>query len=69
MSLSSQACHDSWEPERKRKPMVQRVNEKRVAEGRMLHPARVTPHTLRQTFASLCFFADRDRRAVVWTHE
>ena len=52
----------------KRKPIkgvVQRVNEKRAAEGRMLLPARVTPHTLRRTFASLCFFAGRDLRWVM----
>jgi GNAT superfamily N-acetyltransferase len=41
------------------------VNEKRAAEGRMLLPARVTPHTLRRTFASLCFFAGRDLRWVM----
>ena len=56
-------------PERgKRKPIkgvVQRVDEKRAAEGRMLLPARVTPHTLRRTFASLCFFAGRDLRWVM----
>jgi integrase len=51
-----------------RKPtqgVVQRVNEKRAAEGRMLLPTRVTPHTLRRTFASLCFFAGRDLRWVM----
>lgn len=31
----------------------------------MLLPARVTPHTLRRTFASLCFFAGRDLRRVM----
>ena len=45
--------------------VVQRVNEKRAAEGRMLLPARVTPHTLRRTYASLCFFAGRDLRWVM----
>jgi integrase len=52
----------------KRKPtkgVVERVNEKRAAEGRMLLPARVTPHTLRRTYASLCFFAGRDLRWVM----
>ena len=39
------------------KGVVQRVNEKRAGRGRMLLPARVTPHTLRRTFASLCFLA------------
>lgn len=47
------------------KGVVQRVNEKRAAEGRMLLPARVTPHTLRRTFASLCFFGGRDLRWVM----
>jgi integrase len=47
------------------KGVVQRVNEKRAAEGRMLLPARVTPHTLRRTYASLCFFAGRDLRWVM----
>lgn len=45
--------------------VVQRVNEKRAAEGRMLLPTRVTPHTLRRTFASLCFFHGRDLRWVM----
>jgi integrase len=52
----------------KRKPtkgVVERVNEKRAADGRMLLPTRVTPHTLRRTFASLCFFAGRDLRWVM----
>ena len=31
----------------------------------MLLPAQVTPHTLRRTFASLCFFAGRDLRWVM----
>jgi hypothetical protein len=31
----------------------------------MLLPTRVTPHTLRRTFASLCFFAGRDLRWVM----
>ena len=47
------------------KGVIQRVNEKRAAEGRMLLPVRVTPHTLRRTFASLCFFAGRDLRWVM----
>ena len=44
--------------------VVQRV-KKRATEGRMLLPERVTPHTLRRTFASLCFFAGRDLRWVI----
>ncbi len=37
------------------KGVVERANEERAAEGRMLLPATVTPHTLlRRTFASLC---------------
>ena len=47
------------------KGVVERVNEKRAAEGKMLLPERVTPHTLRRTFASLCFFAGRDLRWVM----
>jgi len=45
--------------------VIERANEKRAAEGRMLLPATVTPHTLRRTFASLCFFAGRDLRWVM----
>jgi integrase len=44
--------------------VVARANAKRAAEGKMLLPPRVTPHTLRRTFASLCFFAGRDVRWV-----
>jgi hypothetical protein len=44
---------------------VERANEKRAAEGRLLIPNGVTPHTLRRTFASLCFFAGRDARFVM----
>jgi integrase len=47
------------------KGVVERTNEKRAADGRMLLPASVTPHTLRRTFASLCFFAGRDLRWVI----
>jgi integrase len=47
------------------KGVVERANEKRAAEGRILLPASVTPHTLRRTFASLCFFAGRDLRWVM----
>lgn len=39
--------------------VVKRTNERREAEGKMLLPD-VTPHSLRVTFASLCFFAGRD---------
>jgi integrase len=45
--------------------LVERVNEKRAAEGRMLLPDRVTPHTLRRTFASLALAAGRDPRWVM----
>jgi len=38
---------------------VRRTNERRSAEAKMLLPD-VTPHSLRVTFASLCFFAGRD---------
>lgn len=39
--------------------LVKRVNKKRGAEGKMLLP-KVTPHTLRRTFACLCFWAGRE---------
>mgnify|MGYP001107701611 CR=1 FL=1 len=39
--------------------LVKRTNEKRAAEGKMLIP-HVTPHTLRRTFASMCFWAKRE---------
>jgi integrase len=42
-----------------------RVNERREAEGKMLLPQRVTPHTLRRTFASLALTAGRDPRWVM----
>jgi integrase len=41
---------------------VRRANEKRELAGKMLLPERVTPHTLRRTFASLAFMAGRDPR-------
>jgi integrase len=47
------------------KGVVERANEKRAGQGRMLLPATVTPHTLRRTFASLCFVAGRDLRWVM----
>jgi integrase len=47
------------------KGVVERVNEKRARAGKLLLPPRVTPHTLRRTFASLCFFAGRDLRWVM----
>lgn len=45
--------------------LVQRVNDKRALEGRMLLPDRVTPHTLRRTYASLALAAGRDPRWVM----
>lgn len=39
--------------------VVRRTNERRGEEGKMLVPA-VTPHTLRRTFACLCFWAKRE---------
>ena len=39
--------------------VVRRTNEKRGAESKMLLPT-VTPHTLRRTFACLCFWAKRE---------
>jgi integrase len=47
------------------KGVVQRVSEKRAAEGRRLLPDSVTPHTLRRTFASLALAAGRDPRWVM----
>ena len=47
------------------KGVVERANERRAAEGRLLLPATVTPHALRRTFATLCFFAGRDLRWVM----
>jgi integrase len=38
---------------------VERTNERRAAEAKMLLP-RITPHSLRVTFVSLCFMAGRD---------
>jgi integrase len=39
--------------------LVKRTNKKREAGGKMLLP-HVTPHTLRRTFASMCFWAKRE---------
>jgi integrase len=44
---------------------VERANKKRAKEGRMLLPDKVTPHTLRRTFASLSLAAGRDARWVM----
>lgn len=44
---------------------VRRVNAHRDKDGRMLLPDRVTPHTLRRTFASLALAAGRDPRWVM----
>lgn len=42
--------------------VVRRANEKREVEGGMLLPAKVTPHTLRRTWAMLALTADRRPR-------
>ena len=47
------------------KETVKRVNERREKEGRMLLPEKVTPQTLRRTFASLALAAGRDPRWVM----
>ena len=47
------------------KGVVERVNERRAQEGKMLLPERVTPHTLRRTFASMALMAGRDPRWVM----
>jgi integrase len=44
---------------------VRRVNKTREKAGRMLLPEKVTPHTLRRTFASLALAAGRDPRWVM----
>jgi len=44
---------------------VVRANAKREGEGRVLLPDKVTPHTLRRTFASLALAAGRDPRWVM----
>jgi integrase len=44
---------------------VRRVNKRRAKAGRMLLPEKVTPHTLRRTFASLALAAGRDPRWVM----
>lgn len=44
---------------------VRRANEKRARAGQMLLPDKVTPHTLRRTFASLALAAGRDPRWVM----
>lgn len=44
---------------------VERVNDRRAVEGRMLLPERVTPHTFRRTFATLALLAGRDARMVM----
>lgn len=45
--------------------VVERVNKRRAKVGQMLLPARVTPHALRRTFASLALLAGRDPRFVM----
>lgn len=47
------------------KGVVQRVNDRRAADGRMLLPDRVTPDTLRRAFATLALAAGRDPRWVM----
>lgn len=44
---------------------AKRVNKKREKDGRMLLPDKVTPHTLRRTFASLALAGGRDPRWVM----
>jgi len=44
--------------------VVERANDRRAAQGKLLLPSEVTPHMLRRTFASMCFFAGRDLK---WT--
>ncbi|MQA76311.1 MAG: tyrosine-type recombinase/integrase [Solirubrobacterales bacterium] len=44
---------------------VERANRKRAEDGEQLLPDRVTPHTLRRTFASLALAAGRNPRWVM----
>lgn len=58
--------HEGGEHRVERAPSaVERANDKRAAEGRMLLPAKVTPHTFRRTFASLALLAGREPRWVM----
>jgi integrase len=45
--------------------VVERANARREQAGQMLLPARVTPHTLRRTWAMLALTAGRDARWVM----
>jgi integrase len=66
--LNGEPAKPATDTQPSRKPikgLVQRVNEKRAAEGRMLLPKRVTPHTLRRTWAMLALTAGRDVRWVM----
>jgi integrase len=45
--------------------VVKRTNKKREAEGKILLPDRVTPHTLRRTFVQMAVFAGRDLRWIM----
>ena len=45
--------------------VVAHANERREQDGRMLLPAKVTPHTLRRTWAMLALTAGRDARWVM----
>lgn len=44
---------------------VERADDKRAAQGKMLLPRSVTPHTLRRTWAMLALTAGRDARWVM----
>ena len=44
---------------------VERANANRAEEGKQLLPDRITPHTLRRTFASLARAAGRNPRWVM----
>jgi integrase len=39
--------------------VVERANEKRAEEGKLLVPVDLTPHAFRRTYARLCFMANR----------
>lgn len=58
-TLTGGRLNDSNIRERLLKAIVERTNDRRAREGKRLLPG-VTPHSLRRTFATLCYLANRD---------
>ncbi|MGA8745095.1 MAG: site-specific integrase [Solirubrobacterales bacterium] len=58
-SLTGGRLNPSNVRQRLLREVISRTNDRRAEKGKMLLPV-VTPHALRRTFASLCFFAGRD---------